>query len=87
MKNEIIYKINVAITQQKNILIFDNNKIFITLLTELDRYRDLAIGHRPLTDHEKETVGIGRVAARELDDLYPDYVTLLSNIGALLREE
>lgn len=52
---------------------------------ELRRYIALATDHWPLTDAEKETVDIGRVAVRELDPQFPDYVTRLSEVGAALR--
>lgn len=87
MKIEAINQIDAAIEQTKKILITDNSQLLIAFLSELNRYRNLAIDHWPLTIYEKETIDIGRVAVRELDDLYPDYVTLLSKLGVLLRTE
>lgn len=87
MKTEIINKIDTAIKETEKILLNDKNQLLIAFLKELNRYKNLIIDHWPLTLNEKGTIDIGRIAVRELDDLYPDYVTLLSNIGAILREE
>jgi hypothetical protein len=87
MKIEALDKLNLAIKETKFLQENDKNPLLPAFLRELQRYMVLACDHWPLNAEEKATVDIGRVAIRELDNVYPDYVTLLSNIGALLREE
>ena len=64
-----------------------NDPILPAFLTELCRYRGLVQSHWPLDSDEKSTVDIGRVAVRELDERYPNYVETLCNLGAVLRDE
>ncbi|MBA5639788.1 hypothetical protein H3H37_22255 [Duganella sp. LX20W] len=80
-------KLGLAINETELLLVNDRSQILLAFLKELQRYREMACDHWPLSADEKTTVDIGRVAARELDNMYPDYVTLLSRVGALLREE
>jgi phosphoenolpyruvate carboxylase len=86
MRIDAINKIDTAIQRTNEILAIDKSQLLEAFLKELNRYRRLASDHWPLTDDEKETVDIGRVAVREFDNIYPEYTTLLSNLGVLLRQ-
>lgn len=87
MKNDALDKLDLAIRETEFLLLNDKSPLLPAFLNELQRYRSLACDHWPLNAEEKKTVDIGRVAVREFDETYPDYVTLLSNVGVLLREE
>jgi hypothetical protein len=84
---EVVKAIDIAIERTKELLAVDDDPLLRPFLIELQRYQRVATDHWPLTPDEKRSVDIGRVAARELDDVYPEYVTLLCNVGAALRQE
>ena len=87
MHYKIIQAIDLAMRKTEEYLMLREDPLLRTFLTELQRYKNLINDHWPLTSDEKISVNIGRVAVREFDEEYPDYVTLLSQIGAALREE
>ncbi len=87
MQTLAIEKIEQAIQETNLLLSTGEDFLLQSLLNELNRYKMLTQDHRPLSYQEKTAVDIGRVAVRELDELHPEYVTLLCDVGALLREE
>lgn len=87
MQYEIIQAIELGLKETNNLLSRSDDPLLMDFLTELHRYKDLVNDHWPLTPEEKNSVDIGRVAVREFDDFYPEYVTLLSTIGGALRKE
>lgn len=87
MPYKIILAIELAMKKTEELLIQREDPLLQFFLKELQRYKDLVNDHWPLTSEEKISVNIGRVAVREFDEAYPDYVTLLSQIGAAMREE
>lgn len=87
MQDKIILAIELAMKKTEEFLVQREDPLLQFFLKELQRYKNLVNDHWPLTSEEKISVNIGRVAAREFDEVYPDYVTLLSQIGAAMREE
>ena len=87
MQNFIIENIEKAIEETYLLSKNDGDLLLKSFVSELLRYKLLVQDHWPLSEQEKKTIDIGRVGVREFDQLYPDYVTLLCNVGALLREE
>jgi hypothetical protein len=87
MQPKMIQAVDSAIANTEKLLSHADNPLLRAFVSELQRYKTLVENHWPLTNMEKETVDIGRVAVRELDDVYPDYVTELCQLGAALREE
>lgn len=85
MQIQALEMIDIAIKETINILSIDKDPLIYSFLQELNRYKSLATIHWPLNAEEKLTVDIGRAAVRELDNSYPQYATLLSQVGALLR--
>lgn len=82
-----INKIDQAISDTKDLMAVDKDPLLPAFLSELHRYRSLAESHWPLETDEKNSVDIGRVAMRELDEKYPEYVGILCRLGSFLREE
>lgn len=87
MQDKIILAIELAMKKTEEFLVQREDPLLQFFLKELQRYENLVNDHWPLTPDEKISVNIGRVAVREFDEVYPDYVTLLSQIGAAMREE
>ena len=82
-----INKIDRAIGETKSLMSVDKDPLFPAFLIELTRYRSLVESQWPLDRSQKDSVDIGRVAVRELDESYPDYVSTLCKLGSFLREE
>ena len=82
-----INKIDQAISDTKDLMAFDEDPLLPAFWSELVRYRSLVESHWPLDANEKNSIDIGRVAMRELDEKYPDYVGILCRLGSFLREE
>lgn len=83
----MIQAVNSAIASTEKLLGQADNSLLRAFAGELQRYKMLVENHWPLTAAEKESVDIGRAAVRELDDMYPDYVTELCQLGAALKED
>jgi len=86
MPDDVRQELDDAILHTRQLLGHGYDALLEAFIVELERYRSLAEDHWPLTSEERATVDIGRVAVRELDDVFPDYVTLLSQVGAKLRK-
>ena len=84
---EMLSRIDTTIAETENLLSAQGDLLLKSFLKELKRYRALVSDHWPLTEGEKSSVDIGRVAVRELDDVYPEYTALLSRLGVLLVSE
>lgn len=86
-QEEAIRTVDEAIASTLTLLEQGDDPLLQSFLAELRRYRQLIASHWPLTAEEKSGVDIGRVAVRELDETWPDYVTQLSRMGAFLRAD
>ena len=80
-------KIDQAISETKDLMVIDRDPLLPAFWSELIRYRSLVESHWPLEENEKNLVDIGRVAMRELDEKYPDYVGTLCSLGSFLRDD
>lgn len=85
MKDTIHTELHSAVKRTRQLLGRGYDALLQAFIVELERYRTLIDDHWPLTPEERTTVDIGRVAVRELDNVFPDYVTQLSELGAKLR--
>jgi hypothetical protein len=84
-RDAILKDLEKLITETESLNANGSDPLLTSFSTELRRYLQLATDHWPLSDAEKATVDIGRVAVRELYAEYPEYVTRLSQTGAALR--
>lgn len=85
MNATINAELDTAVAHTEKLLGGAYDPLLKAFIVELERYRSLVNDHWPLTPDERTTVDIGRVAVRELDDVFPEYATLLSELGARLR--
>ena len=84
---EAVRIVDKAVASTLALLAVRDDPLLQSFLVELRRYRSLVLSHWPLSVDEKAGVDIGRVAVRELDGTWPDYVSQLSRLGAFLRAD